>query len=75
MKTDKVLKFIGKVSGFVFQASGEPTVYWVGDSIWCEPVKIRSKSFSPILSSRIQAAQKFQATNILLWMPSRPLLR
>ena len=43
----KVLKFIGKVSGFVFQANGEPTVYWVGDSIWCEPVKNTIEKFQP----------------------------
>ena len=43
----KVLEFIGKVSGFVFQASGEPTVYWVGDSIWCEPVKCAIEKFKP----------------------------
>jgi len=43
----KVLKFIGKVSGFVFQANGEPTVYWVGDSIWCEPVKITIEKYKP----------------------------
>ncbi|MGE5551012.1 MAG: MBL fold metallo-hydrolase [Bacteroidota bacterium] len=29
-----VLKEMGEASGFVFQADGEPTVYWVGDSIW-----------------------------------------
>jgi L-ascorbate metabolism protein UlaG (beta-lactamase superfamily) len=43
----KVLEFIGKVSGFVFQANGEPTVYWVGDSIWCEPVKGAIEKFKP----------------------------
>ena len=43
----KVLEFIGKVSGFVFQAGGEPTVYWVGDSIWCEPVKSAIEKFKP----------------------------
>lgn len=43
----KVLEFIGKVSGFVFQAVGEPTVYWVGDSIWCEPVKKTIEMFKP----------------------------
>lgn len=43
----KVLKFIGKVSGFVFQASGEPTVYWAGDSIWCDPVKITIEKYKP----------------------------
>jgi L-ascorbate metabolism protein UlaG (beta-lactamase superfamily) len=43
----KVLEFIGEVSGFVFQSPGEPTVYWVGDSIWCEPVKNAIETFKP----------------------------
>ncbi len=30
---------MGKVSGFVFQAEAEPTVYWCGDTIWCEQVE------------------------------------
>ena len=30
---------MGNVSGFVFQAENEPTVYWAGDTIWYEPVK------------------------------------
>lgn len=34
----KILERLGTVSGFVLQAPGEPTVYWIGDSIWCEPV-------------------------------------
>lgn len=29
---------MGQVSGFVWQAEGEPTVYWIGDSIWYEPI-------------------------------------
>jgi L-ascorbate metabolism protein UlaG (beta-lactamase superfamily) len=29
---------MGAVSGFVWQAAGEPTVYWIGDSIWYEPI-------------------------------------
>jgi len=29
---------MGKVSGFVWQAEDEPTVYWIGDSIWYEPI-------------------------------------
>jgi L-ascorbate metabolism protein UlaG (beta-lactamase superfamily) len=27
------------VSGFIFQAEHEPTIYWTGDTIWCEPVR------------------------------------
>ena len=30
---------MGNVSGFVLKAENEPTVFWVGDSIWCEPVQ------------------------------------
>lgn len=30
---------MGAVSGFVFQATGEPTIYWVGDSILCDEVR------------------------------------
>ena len=43
----KILKFIGKVSGFIFQANGEPTVFWVGDSVWCEPVENIIEIFKP----------------------------
>ncbi len=43
----KILEFTGKVSGFVFQADVEPTVYWVGDSIWCEEVENAIKMFNP----------------------------
>lgn len=34
----KILERLGNVSGFILKAPGEPTVYWVGDSIWCEEV-------------------------------------
>ncbi len=30
---------MGNVSGFIFQAENERTIYWTGDTIWCEPVK------------------------------------
>jgi L-ascorbate metabolism protein UlaG (beta-lactamase superfamily) len=30
---------MGHVSGFVFQAENEPTIYWTGDTIWYETVK------------------------------------
>ncbi|HCL56321.1 MAG TPA: MBL fold metallo-hydrolase [Spirochaetia bacterium] len=43
----KILEHMGNVSGFVFQAEGEPTLYWVGDSIWCEEVEDTIKKFHP----------------------------
>ncbi len=30
---------MGYVSGYVLQAQGEPTLYWAGDTIWCDEVK------------------------------------
>lgn len=30
---------MGKVSGFVLQAENEPTVYWMGDTIWYDEVQ------------------------------------
>lgn len=34
----RVRKEMGGASGFVFRAPGEPTVYWMGDTVWCPPV-------------------------------------
>ncbi len=33
-----VLEEMGEASGFVLQAETEPTVYWAGDTVWCEAV-------------------------------------
>ena len=43
----KVLDDMGNVSGFVLQAEGEPTVYWAGDTIWCDPVRETITRFAP----------------------------
>jgi L-ascorbate metabolism protein UlaG (beta-lactamase superfamily) len=43
----KILEHMGKISGFVLQAIGEPTLYWVGDSIWCPEVENTIKQFNP----------------------------
>jgi L-ascorbate metabolism protein UlaG (beta-lactamase superfamily) len=36
--TGAVLAEMGDASGLVFEAENEPTVYWAGDTIWCEAV-------------------------------------
>ena len=36
--TGAVLAEMGSASGFVFESANEPTVYWVGDTIWCEAI-------------------------------------
>lgn len=40
---------MGKVSGFVFQAQGEPTLYWAGDTLFCAEVQTAIQSFNPDL--------------------------
>jgi L-ascorbate metabolism protein UlaG (beta-lactamase superfamily) len=43
----KELAEMGQVSGFVFQAPGEPTLYWTGDTILYEPVRQTIERFRP----------------------------
>lgn len=45
--SDKALEFTGKVSGFILQANSEPTVYWAGDTCWCEDLEKAIKKFKP----------------------------
>ncbi len=40
-------KVLGVVSGFVFQHQHEKTLYWAGDTIWCEQVQEAIFDFSP----------------------------
>lgn len=35
---DHWLERMGRVSGFVLKAEGEPIVYWAGDTVWCPAV-------------------------------------
>jgi len=42
-----ILKHMGEVSGYILQADKEPTVYWIGDSIWCEEVERNIIKFNP----------------------------
>lgn len=37
--TGAIAAEMGQVSGFVFQAESEPTLYWAGDTIWYEEVR------------------------------------
>jgi L-ascorbate metabolism protein UlaG (beta-lactamase superfamily) len=38
---------LNPVSGFVFQSPGEPTVYWIGDSVWCDEVRHALDEYQP----------------------------
>lgn len=43
----EVVAQMGPVSGFVLQATGEPTLYWAGDTVWCDPVHQAIARFRP----------------------------
>ena len=45
--TGKVREMMGEVSGFVFEAENEPTVYWAGDTIWCDDVAMAIEQYQP----------------------------
>jgi L-ascorbate metabolism protein UlaG (beta-lactamase superfamily) len=42
-----VLEEMGTVSGFVLSASGEPTVYWVGDSVFYDDIRRTIDTYKP----------------------------
>jgi L-ascorbate metabolism protein UlaG (beta-lactamase superfamily) len=44
---DAVLAEMGDVNGLIVRASGAPPLYWVGDSIWCAPVRQAIDDFAP----------------------------
>lgn len=45
--TGEIGEKMGKVSGFVLKANGEPTLYIAGDTIWCDDVKHAIESHKP----------------------------
>ncbi len=45
--TGQWAKRLNPVSGFVFQSPGQPTVYWIGDSVWCDEVKSSLDKYQP----------------------------
>ena len=45
--TGAVGERMGSVSGFIFQAEGEPTIYWAGDTIWYDDVQKTIVRYQP----------------------------
>jgi len=43
----EVLKEMGNASGFLLRSQNEPTVYWAGDTIWCEAVANVISEYQP----------------------------
>ena len=50
---------MGKVSGFIIQADGEPAVYWMGDTIWCEAVEQVIQNTQPDIIITHSSGAKF----------------
>lgn len=42
-----VLQEMGNASGFIFQNINEPTIYWAGDTVWCEAVEETIRNVRP----------------------------
>ncbi len=45
----EVGSLMGNVSGFVFQAEAQPTLYWVGDTVLCDEVREPIAHFQPAI--------------------------
>ncbi len=45
--TGQWAKRLNPVSGFVLKSQDEPTVYWIGDSVWCDEVKVALETHKP----------------------------
>ncbi|EFM09667.1 beta-lactamase [Paenibacillus curdlanolyticus YK9] len=48
--TGEIGQRMGKVSGFVLQAEGHPTIYIAGDTIWCDEVREALDRYKPDLT-------------------------
>ncbi len=53
-----IKEMMGEVSGFVLKSEDEPTVYWVGDSIYCDVVKEAMKHNPDIVITHSGGATK-----------------
>jgi L-ascorbate metabolism protein UlaG (beta-lactamase superfamily) len=45
--TGEIGRQLAPVSGFILQATGEPTLYIAGDTIWCSEVESAIRDFAP----------------------------
>lgn len=57
--TGTLAERMGKVAGFVFQAGGEPTIYWAGDTIWYDAVAQTVREVQPDIIVTHSSGAKF----------------
>jgi len=61
-----VLQDMGEVSGFLFQADDKVTVYWAGDTIWCDAVAEVIEQVKPDIIITHSAGAMWNNTLILM---------
>ncbi len=63
----QTVRLMGPVSGFVFEAEGEPRLYWAGDTIWYEAVEqvVHEKQPDVIISHSCGARWKGSAPIVM----------
>jgi L-ascorbate metabolism protein UlaG (beta-lactamase superfamily) len=64
--TGKLGERMGKVSGFVLQSEGEPTVFWPGDTIWCELVEQALRDFEPDIILTHSGGAQFPGSDLII---------
>lgn len=69
-----VLDEMGEASGFVLRAEGEPTVYWAGDTVWCDAVAVVLAREQPDVAV-IHAAGAVWGRGTLILMDAEQTLR
>lgn len=62
----EVLKLMGTSSGYSFQAQGEPTVYWTGDTILCDPVIDFARRIQPDVTITHSGGALWNQTKIVM---------
>jgi hypothetical protein len=59
---------MGRVSGFILKAVGEPTMYITGDTIWCEEVKKALDIYRPEVTIVNAGGARFITGDPITWM-------
>lgn len=69
----EVENIMGTVSGFVFQAPNEPSVYWAGDTVLCEEVRQTIEKYQPdfVVSHSCGAAWPVNDERVLIVMDDK----
>lgn len=61
-----ILKTLGDVSGFVLRAQDEPTLYWAGDTVWCDEVAEVLEAEHPEIIIVHASGAKLQGSDVIV---------